>query len=205
MIPLQLMPEPQNFDLNVRQKGALFLNKVPNPNYKDFVGKDYWRKAAKELYSSYRSICAYSCIYLPTSPGVVDHFLPKTKYPQLAYEWSNYRLCLDRLNQYKGNIENICDPFTIEIGWFVLDLPSCLIKPGEDLPQELHDKILYTIDVLKLNKDDGLVQNRCDIIMYLIEGDINMNFVEEKYPFIAQEIKRQGLVNNLSDIFKRID
>lgn len=92
MIPLQLMPEPQNFDLNVRQKGALFLNKVPNPNYKDFVGKDYWRKAAKELYSSYRSICAYSCIYLPTSPGVVDHFLPKTKYPQLAYEWSNYNL-----------------------------------------------------------------------------------------------------------------
>lgn len=77
MIPLQLMPEPQNFDLNVRQKGALFLNKVPNPNYKDFVGKDYWRKAAKELYSSYRSICAYSCIYLPTSPGVVDHFYLK--------------------------------------------------------------------------------------------------------------------------------
>lgn len=58
---------------------------------------------------------------------------------------------------------------------------------------------------MKLNKDDGLVQNRCDIIMYLIEGDINMNFVEEKYPFIAQEIKRQGLVNNLSDIFKRMD
>lgn len=80
-----------------------------------------------------------------------------------------------------------------------------MIKPGEGLPQELHDKILYTIDVLKLNKDDGLVQNRCDIIMYLIEGDINMNFVEEKYPFIAQEIKRQGLVNNLSDIFKRMD
>ncbi|WP_387467273.1 hypothetical protein [Photorhabdus sp. RM323S] len=205
MIPLQLMPEPKNFDQDVRQKGADFLKKIPNPTSKDFSGKDFWKKIALELHSSYKAICAYSCISLPTVPGAVDHFLPKSKYPNLAYEWNNYRLCLDKINQYKGSSENICDPFTVQMGWFVIDFPSCLVKPGENLDKDTMKKIENTIKVLKLNTDEGLVDNRLGIIMDLIEGHVDMNFIERRFPFVALEIKRQGIEGNIENIFKKID
>lgn len=203
MIPLKLMPEPEDFDKNVRQKGAAFLISKPNPSSKDFSGRDFWKKAAHSLHSSYKAICAYSCISLPTAPGAVDHFLPKSKYPKLAYEWSNYRLCLDKINQYKGSADNICDPFTIKPGWFVLDFPSCLVKAGENLDPDIKEKVENTIKVLKLNADEGLVDNRLGIIMDLIDGHVDMHFIEKRYPFIAYEIKRHGIEDSIKNIFKK--
>lgn len=202
MIPVIRQPEYPEFDARVRQPGLMFLKGNRNPSDKDFKKHNYWSKAAKNLHKAYMGCCAYTTLRL-LDAGSVDHFLPKTKYPYLAYEWDNYRLARQKINVRKGNTEEIVDPFTVHIGWFVLDLPSCLIRPGDGLGQELRKKVNSTINILQLNADDRLVQERCDFLVNLADGDITMNFLAQRYPFLSIEVERQGVENSLKVIFAR--
>lgn len=203
MIPVTPQPEYPEFDARVRQPGLTFLKGNRNPSDKDFKKHNYWSRAAKNLHKVYRGCCAYTTLRL-LDTGSVDHFRPKTKYPYLAYEWDNYRLARQKINARKGNREEIVDPFTVQIGWFVLDLPSCLILPGNGLKQDLRKKVNSTINILGLNDDDRLVQERCDLLVNLADGDITMNFLDQRYPFLSTEVKRQGVENRLKVIFARI-
>ena len=130
MIPVTPQPEYPEFEGQVRQPGLTFLRGNPDPSDKDFRRRNYWSRAAKKLHEAYLGCCAYTTLHL-CDTGSVDHFLPKTKYPHLAYEWDNYRLARQKINARKSNTEEVVDPFTVQIGWFVLDLPSCLIRPGD--------------------------------------------------------------------------
>lgn len=202
MIPITLQPEPHEFDRNVRKRGQSFLAINPSPTSDQFKPHHYWKWAATELYEAYRRICAYSCTYIPTPKGCsVDHFLPKSKRPDQAYEWQNFRLSLHRLNVYKGDAD-IIDPFSVQPGWFVLDFPSCLVKPGDGLPGDLKQQIEHTIKTLKLNDDDSLVQDRCDIMVMFAKEEVALPFLEKRYPFLAEEVIRQGIQNTASQLFK---
>ncbi len=86
----------------------------------------------------------------------VDHFYPKSKFPQLAYEWSKYRLCRKTLNEFKADSEDVVDPFHVRDNRFVVDFSSCLIRPGENLDTGDIESVCKTIDVLKLNDPDLL-------------------------------------------------
>src|SRR5262249_826811 len=50
-----------------------------------------------------------------------------------------------------------------------------------------------TIDVLRLNSDDYMVQVRCDIMLDFVDGNISFSFLKRKYPFLASEIVRQDI------------
>lgn len=202
MIPVARQPEYPEFDAQVRQPGLTFLKANRNPSDKDFKKHNYWSRAAKNLHKAYMGCCAYTTLRL-LDMGSVDHFLPKTKYPYLAYEWDNYRLARQKINVRKSNTEEIVDPFKVQVGWFVLDLPSCLIRPGDGLGQELRKKVNSTINILQLNADDRLVQERCDFLVNLADGDITMNFLAQHYPFLSIEVERQGVENSLKIIFAR--
>ena len=201
VIPVKPEPEPHDFDPKVRQKGKLFLRKHSAP-LKANQFRNYWRDIIGDLHRLYNGICAYTCIYL-MPPGSVDHFFPKSKYPHLAYEWSNYRLASAIINNRKGESENILDPFIIQPNWFTMDFPSCLIKTSSIIPSNYAKQATDTIDILKLNDDDDLVQERCDIIMMYVDGSITLQFLERRYPFIAIEIKRQQLAGKMGRMFKR--
>ena len=201
MIPVALKPEPADFDEQVRQKGKQFLDTHGVPS-KSSGFRRYWKDIIGDLNRLYDGICAYTCIYL-ASPGTVDHFLPKSKYPYLAYEWTNYRLTSAIINSHKGASEDVLDPFLVQPGWFTLDFPSCLIKMSDLIPPEYAQRAACTIDILKLNDDDRLVQDRCDIIMEYVERNVTLTFLEKRYPFIATEIRRQALVEQVGRIFKR--
>jgi hypothetical protein len=190
LIPVIKQPEPLGFDRTVRQPGLKFLAENPNTNFKGRC--NYWINARMDLYNAYNKVCAYSCFYLVTD-GTIDHFLPKKKYPTMAYEWSNYRLALPRINSYKGDSTNIIDPFIVQNGWFLLDFPSCLVKAGSNLSQEILDQISNTIDELRLNDDDFLVQERCEIMLSYANEELPLSFLEKRYPFLATEINRQEL------------
>lgn len=136
-------------------------------------------------------------------PGSLDHFLPKAKYPNLAYEWDNYRLASQKANSNKGEVTNLIDPFVVGHGWFEIDFPSCLVKPGLNAPVPVHDQIVRTIDALKLNDDDSLVQDRCDVLLMLTDGDITVNFLIFRYPFLAYEVARQNIEPHLGSLFRR--
>ncbi len=115
MIPVQPQPEPDDFEEKVRKKGLAFLQKVPNPKTEDFKNRDYWCKSLLELYNSYHKICAYSAQWIPYDTGnpSVDYFIPKSEKPELAYEWSNFRLTCSRMNSEKGTYLDVIESFFI--------------------------------------------------------------------------------------------
>jgi hypothetical protein len=202
MIPVIKQNEPANFDNAVRQPGKSFLISHPNPKSRDFT--PFWNRVSAELYRLYNGICAYTGEWFSTTQTAasVDHFIPKSFAPHLAYEWDNYRLTIQKINGYKADKTGLVDPFEVQIGWFVLDIPSCIIKPNALLSNSDHAKVQYTIEVLKLNDDDAFVQRRCDIIMDYVCKDITFSFMQRKYPYIACELQRQNLIYTVGQYFK---
>lgn len=108
MIPIQLAPEPSDFDARVRQPGVRALHErigrpppIPRPEgqkacarartrdgapierFEDLEPQhfpDYWRHALDDLYEAYGRVCAYCCFHIHpiTGAGSVDHFDPKS-------------------------------------------------------------------------------------------------------------------------------
>ena len=132
----------------------------------------------------------------------MDHFLPKNANPWLAYDWTNYRLSSERVNSLKGEKTGILDPFQIGPQWFQLKFPGCVVVPGGNLPPSFIPAARWTIKVLKLNDDDDLVQERCNIVRMLRDGHVQIGFMEQRYPFIADELKRQAVLGRLHSVFK---
>lgn len=201
MIPVQLKAEPATFNNAVRQLGKAFLNKNPTPTSKEFQKNAHWKKSAQDLHAAYSGICAYTCFYLAPY-GSTDHFLPKSRHPNEAYEWNNYRLCSHRVNGYKGDSTDVIDPIVVQPGWFVLDVPSCLVKPGEGLSDIVTTQVEATIKRLRLNDDDYFVQERCDLMVDFASGAVSLVHLKKRYPFLAAEIIRQDLQESAAQVFK---
>ena len=192
MIPVALQPEPATFEQEVRRPGRQFLRRVRNPTDSQFKGQEHWRKALPALRIAYREICAYCACWLPFDQGTLDHFEPKSYAPMLAYEWSNFRLAQEKINAAKGNSRGILDPCHIDAGWFVLDLSSVFVRPGSGLASAVEEAVTTTIKILGLNSN-ALVRTRYSVLKLYSEGTVPMEFLEDKYPFIAIELQREGM------------
>lgn len=203
MIRIQVKPEYPDFDKEVRKRGQSFLKQCPRPNSNEFNRHNYWSKALRELHAAYNRLCAYTTREL-VQTGTVDHFKPKSKYPHLAYEWNNYRLARQSINTSKGNSEEVVDPFIVCEGWFILDMPSCLIKPGLDLTKGIRKAVNATINILRLNNDERLVEERCSLLLSLADGEITLQYLDRHFPFISVEVRRQQVQNSLKEIFSRV-
>ena len=201
MIRVDPKEEYPEFDTEVRKPGAAFLAICPRPTSKEFSKKNFWNRAAPELHASYSGICAYTSMYLPEQ-WTVDHYLPKTEYPEQAYEWKNFRLASGKVNTTKGIQPDIIDPFEVENDWFFMDIPSCLLKPNPALERPVRVRISQTINSLRLNQDDNYVQERCSILIDLAREDISLSFLRRRYPFLAKEVTRQDISTvNLRKMF----
>ena len=190
MIPVVRKPEPDDFAQRVRQPGQTFLAGNSPQSSREF--EPYWRRVKRDLHEAYDNICAYTCIYLVS--GTVDHFLPKSRYPLLAYEWDNYRLASNIVNQNKSDSIGLLDPFKIEDGWFALDFPTCYVVIGDQMPNHLRNKAKQTIGVLKLNSNQ-FAQLRFRIIKSFWNRDLDWRTLQRRYPFLASELERQNLRN----------
>jgi len=193
VIPIKPKPEPSDFAKLVRKPGNSFLSITPHPTAQEWEKRDYWRKALPAMSVSYKRICAYCAHWIPHSTGThsIDHFIPKSIKPSLAYEWTNFRYVSSRFNSRKG-VKTILDPFELQEGWVTLDLASFLLKPNRDLLSEQKQQVSDTIEILKLNSDDKLVQERQGWIEDFLSGQYTFAFLSEKAPFIASELLRQG-------------
>ncbi len=205
MIPVALQAEPDNFNASVRVPGAKFLAKTQHPTHRDFKGNNFWKNAAEDVYEAYSRVCAYTCRYIDTPYGSIDHFRSKSAHPHLSFEWSNFRLSLPRVNHHKAANASILDPFDVQPGWFVLDFPSCLVKPGDCLDHDVVDQINASIAGLKLNDDDSFVQDRSDIMMMYAEQVVTLTYLQRRRPFLAAEVERQGIDHvRAAALFKRL-
>jgi hypothetical protein len=191
LIQVNKKPEPADFDSKVRQPGLRYLVSRIAPDFKT-RGCNYWNGVKEDLYEAYGRVCAYSCFYIVTDCSV-DHFIPKSQRPDLAYEWDNYRLASQRINCNKSNSTDVIDPFIVKNGWFILDFPSCLVKAGSGLSKMLVIQIQKTIHELKINEDDSFVQERCELMVSYSNEEIKLPFLQKRYPFIASEILRQKI------------
>ena len=86
--------------------------------YRDGVGErpsdTRWRDFHEELGARFHNICAYC---EETARGEVDHFRPKSKFPELVYEWSNWVFACHACNSIfkkdkwpKGGYVDPCAP-----------------------------------------------------------------------------------------------
>lgn len=191
LIPVTPSLEPPSFNAKVRTPGQAFLARVPTPNGNKLKLKSFWRDALPEMKIAYKSVCAYSSFWIPSNCSV-DHFHPKSVRPDLAYEWSNYRLAHDKINNNKGDSTDVLDPFTIAAGWFVLDVATLFVQPGSTLQAVLKIPIQKTIDVLKLNQDPWVAM-RFEIFTSYLKRELSLTHLQRLYPFIAAEILRQGI------------
>ncbi len=152
--------------VQVRVPGQQFLQRNAHRTLHGNDFKRFWKHCLEELRTAYDGICAYTASHIEIDSGhaigTVDHYLPKTKAPNLAYEWSNYRFCNPKVNENKANSEDVLDPFHIQNGWFVIDFTTFNVNPADTLPSDLKDAVQQTIDQLKLNDDNRLAQPRAN-------------------------------------------
>jgi hypothetical protein len=195
VIPIKPQPEPDDFDEKVRKPGLAFLSKVPNPKTKDWKNRDYWRRSLRDLYDACNHICAYSAQWIsrPEGSPTVDHFLPKSAKPELAYEWHNFRLACLTLNNKKGTELDVIDPFELPVNSFILDFPSLIIKPNPELLYPLKERVISTINRLQLNDYDKCIDGRLEWLKTYYEDNSTFDSLKRKAPFIAYELERQGL------------
>jgi hypothetical protein len=196
LIPVVVQQEPATFASSVRAPGARYLNANPSPTSQQFRKHAYWKSCLSELRVVYNGVCAYSSIWVGIQASV-DHFVPKSVRPDLAYEWSNYRLALDKINSYKADSIDVLDPFIVQPGWFVLDFATFYVVPGDGLAVVDEAAVERTIDVLRLNRDDALVQLRYSVVKEYADGDTTLNHLWRRYPFIASELIRQDRVDSI--------
>jgi hypothetical protein len=196
LIPVTPQPEPNGFEIRVRTPGRAFLRRVLRPTGEQFRNANYWNRCLPKLREAYAAVCAYSSVWIATG-GSVDHFWPKSLRPDLAYEWENYRLALEIVNNNKGESTDILDPFAIQPGWFALDFSNFFVKPNDGLPEEVEVGVLRTIEILKLNKEDPFLKLRFLVVKEYAEGHFSLDFLRRRYPFIASELERQDLAKSI--------
>jgi len=203
VIPVALQPEPANFNAKVRLPGRQFLRRTPHPTRKQWSKNNYWNKSIQDLGAAYGDICAYCAEWIPPITGAcsVDHFVPKSSRPPLAYEWSNFRFAASRYNNLKGDFTDVLDPFSLSADWFILDFTSLQEKPNDILGAAEKLSVQKTLDRLQLN-DQRAIDSRERWIDAYANGEITFDFLRRTAPFIAYELERQGLRQAIIQIVK---
>lgn len=187
MIPVAPARETASFDGRVRQPGAKHLGAQGAPVRAE---QPYWRRALDDLGAAYDDTCAYLGIRLQKSTTflTVDHFIPKSAAPHLAYEWSNLRLASQTVNTYKGEQSVPIDPFTVRLGEFALSLLTGEVVVGRTTRRAA---VAETITVLRLN-DARFVDDRAAYIDDFLMQQITRSHLKRWFPFGETELTRQG-------------
>ena len=200
MTPITSQPAPATFARLVGTPGSTFLSRVSKPTSKEWASHDYWNRMAWDVYSLYGGVCSYFCHFIPTDTGgrSVDHFAPKSKYPHLAYDWTNYRLSSATANGRKSDHEDVVDPFLVQLGWFVLDFPAMVVRPGDNLGAATLSIVESSITRLQLNSDETCIKGRFRWLVQYCELAVHdepraFAILLRDAPFIARELDRQSL------------
>jgi len=214
MIPVVQADEPGEFDIMVRQRGLAAIDELvgrpprvkrPGPPRKQVAKREqdipaddfppYWRDALPEMLRRYHRRCAYLAMYIHHATGspTVDHVLPKSYRWDQVYEWANYRLCAAIINSKKGALLTMVDPFTIGPAWFALNLRTLHVERGGGAPPSEWARVEATLPVLnhRLCVSEREEYVRC----YRLgpgAGGFDLAHLEDRAPFIASELRRQG-------------
>ena len=141
-----------------------------------------WREFIDELGIPFSECCGYCEV---RCKGVVDHYQPKSQFPQLVYEWANWVFSCHDCNESKGarwpssGLLDPCSPATFcnKPGYcFAYDWKTGEVLPHPDLPRAARARAQITINALSLNLPFRLKIRldhirRLDILLKLAEHD----------------------------------
>lgn len=161
-----------------------------------------WRRAIPDLMRLYNHTCAYLGVRI-SDFVTVDHFRPVSRHQKQAYDWNNFRLSTPLVNTFKGNHEDVLDPFLVQPGWFELTLLTGEIDPGKHVSDPaLLDAIEATIRRLRLKENKTWTDRRREAFdRYIAYHDPNypsdypkwnLATLSIEFPFVAYEVIRQG-------------
>lgn len=199
MIPVQLQPEPTNFDSDVRMKGRVWLSKKglspTSPPPKGTKFPPYWSTTNRQLWDAYSRTCSYLSIYFEFATGAssTDHFIAKSANAGLAYEWSNYRLSCLGPNRIKNNFADVLDPIGLLPETFHWSPANGAIAPNPTLPPEQKRLARLTIKRLRLDSLENR-EMRLGLFDEYISGNISNQHLKRSCPFVWYEANRQGLL-----------
>lgn len=210
MIPVTPAPEPVGFHERVRKPGlraiAELVGEDPVPPrrgpkrkavaaHRDDIAPEHfpalWQGVLPDMLAAYGRVCAYLGLYIEHATGnpSVDHIVAKSKRWDLVYEWSNYRLAAARINSRKNNFEVLLDPFNIPDGLFALEFVEFQVVLGPAAAGS-EEQVLETVRVLGLNSHECREARREYIECYG-KGEIKLDYLARRAPFIAREMGRQ--------------
>ena len=142
--------------------------------YRDGVGTkptdSRWRKFHADLRQVFHGFCAY-CEEL--GKGEVDHFRPKSKFPDLVYHWSNWLFTCHDCNNAKGEkwpIGGYIDPCAKSVSdhpeyYFTFDTLTGEILPMKGLSSTRRQKAQEMIEDLQLNRGHHLRERQGQLKM----------------------------------------
>ena len=127
---------------------------------------NHWRDFRDELADRFFGKCGYCetrCqANYPTKAPTTDHFRPLSKFPELAFVWSNWIYSCWRCNQEKGNLwpdSEYVDPCAVPFderpeAYFEVDIVTGEIIAKPSLSAADKSKAQNTIDDVGLNARD---------------------------------------------------
>lgn len=124
----------------------------------------------------------------------VDHFRPRSRFPELVYAWSNWIFSCRRCNQEKGNKwseEGFVDPCADEIrerpeNNFDYDLLTGDLIPRAGIPDNARRRAWDTIDDLGLNKFDVKI-HRMEAVQFFLNRVLAFS-VEQRKVYIEDRL-----------------
>ncbi len=157
-------PKPAGVDWYRRQFTQGWVDYSQNPDLGQ-PNDSYWRRFAPELRGRFDGKCGYCerrCAErseVGSRAPTVDHFRPKSRFPRLTYEWSNWIFCCSRCNGRKADkwpATGLVDPCAIAIlerpeRYFDYNHRTGEIMPRAGLVQDDRDKAFQTVADLGLN------------------------------------------------------
>ena len=173
----------------------------------------FWREFRSLLGSRSDDICWYCERQCQNEAEVgslaptVDHFRPRSLFPELVYAWSNWIFSCLRCNQEKGDKWpqlGFVDPCKAEVGdgpenSFDYDLLTGDLIPRTGLPDNARRRVWDTIDDLGLNRLD-LKIHRMEVVQHFLNGVLGRpqiereHYVEERMSEPAEHLGSVALI-----------
>jgi hypothetical protein len=88
MIHFDPVPEPPEFDEQVRQPGNTWLQQHPDAERPH----DFWSRFKPHLSAGFGKLCGYSA--MRDLVGTIDHYLSCKNHPELIYRMEQLSLCV---------------------------------------------------------------------------------------------------------------
>lgn len=186
MIPVDPLPEPPEFDEQVRQPGKAWLQQHPDAERP----RDFWSPFKPPLAAGFGNRCGYAAML--DLVGTIDHYLSCKNYPEQTYEWSNYRFASGWINSSKQDAdERVLDPFLVEDGWFEILLPSLQLVMTDAIPAEERERAAFTLERLHLCDGETVIKQRMGWYKLYQQGKLSLAGLDDVAPLIARAVRKQ--------------